>query len=188
MYKQQAKKIDKRENLKGCVLAEAAGKVGGKCGTKPVDVVPSEHYVKRLWEAPYKTLENSGCGVGSDLPEGEGGALDPKALKECSAAALKEEHEEGGRGAYSMSERTTKWGPWSPESANSRPVQHQPCRLQSANRGSDSWADWAREVRNSQPEYRTSSSSTWHASAGGAHAWERKWDTQSSDWARSSRL
>ena len=46
-------------------------------------------------------------------------------------------------------------------------------------------ADWAREVRNSQPEYRVSSSSTWSASAGGA--WERKLDTQSSDWARSSR-
>ena len=52
----------------------------------------------------------------------------------------------------------------------------QPCRIESANRGASSWADWARlvsEVRNSQPEYQAFSSKTWHASAGGAHAWDK---------------
>ena len=62
------------------------------CGTKPIDVVPGEHYVQQLWEALDKALEQSGCVVGSDVPEGEGGSLDPKRLKICGAAAPKEEH------------------------------------------------------------------------------------------------
>ena len=79
------------------------------------------------------------------------------------------------------------WGPWPPNSVSGKQVQStQQYDVQSANRGSNPWADWAREVRNSQPEYRVSSSSTWHASAGGAHAWGQKWDSQSSGWARSS--
>ena len=57
--------------------------------------------------------------------------------------------------------------------------------VQPANRGSSPWTDWAREVRNSQPDYRVSSSNTWHASAGGAHAWGEKWSSQSSGWSRS---
>ena len=42
----------------------------------------------------------------------------------------------------------------------------QPNRIQSANRGTSSWADWASEVRNSQPEYRALNSNRRHASAG----------------------
>ena len=83
---------------------------------------------------------------------------------------------------------TTKWGPWPPESASCIQAQNtQLYRIQSANRGADSWADWAREARHSQPEFRTTSSSTWQPSAGGAHAWDWKRDSQPSDWARSSR-
>ena len=68
-------------------------------------------------------------------------------------------------------------GSMAPESASSRQVQNTLAyRIQSANGGSDSWADSAREVRNSQPEYRPSTSNAWHTSAGGAHAWDRKWD------------
>ena len=47
------------------------------CGTRPMDVVPAEYYVEELWKALDKTLENSGCGVGSDLPKDQGGTLDP---------------------------------------------------------------------------------------------------------------
>ena len=45
-----------------------------------------------------------------------------------------------------MSERTSKWGPWTPESVSSKPSA-QPYSIQSANRGSSSWADWVSEVR-----------------------------------------
>ena len=41
-----------------------------------------------------KRWTTHGCGVGSDLPEGEGGALDPETLKVCGAAAFREEQEE----------------------------------------------------------------------------------------------
>ena len=86
-----------------------------------------------------------------------------------------------------MSERTPKCGPCPPEYVSSKQAQSaQPYSIQSANRGSGSWADWARKVRNSQPEYRVSSSNTWRASASGAHARGRKWDTQSSERGRSS--
>ena len=56
--------------------------------------------------------------------------------------------------------------------------------VQPAIRGSSPWTDWAREVRNSQPDYKVSSSDTWHASAGGAHAWGQKWDSHPSEWNR----
>ena len=59
---------------------------------------------------------------------------------------------------------------------SSKQVQFtQPYSMRPANRGSNRWTDWAREVRNSQHEYRVSSSNTWHASASGARAWGRKW-------------
>ena len=59
-----------------------------------MDVVPAEHYVKQLWEALGNTEEHSACGVGSHLPVGSGGTLDPKALKVCGAEAPKDIQEE----------------------------------------------------------------------------------------------
>ena len=98
-----------------------------------------------------------------------------------SAASASASAKEGGRGTYSMSEKQSGWGPWLPENASSKQVQSaQPYRIQSANRGASSWADWACKVRNSQEEYRVSSSDTWYASAGGTHAWDTNWDSESS--------
>ena len=45
------------------------------CSTTPNDVVHAEHYVEELWAALDKTLDHSGCGVGSDAPEGQGGTV-----------------------------------------------------------------------------------------------------------------
>ena len=45
--------------------------------------------------------------------------------------------------------------------------------VQPANRGSNPWTDWVRDVRNSRPDNKASSSNSWHASACGAHAWDR---------------
>ena len=68
------------------------------------------------------------------------------------------------RGTQQESENL-ELGPWLPESASSRQVHStQLYYVQSPNRGSNPWTDWAHEVRNSQPDYRVSSSSTWHAS------------------------
>ena len=45
------------------------------CETTPTDVVPAD-YVAELWAALDQTLQHSGCGVGSDIPVDQGGALD----------------------------------------------------------------------------------------------------------------
>ena len=63
------------------------------CGAKPTDVLPAEYYIRQLWNALDKTAEHSGRGVGSHLPEGSGGALDPVTLKIRGAAAPKNEQE-----------------------------------------------------------------------------------------------
>ena len=57
------------------------------CGTTPIHVVHAEQYVEELWAALDKTLDNSGCGVGSDLPEGQGGTLNLATLQVKSAPA-----------------------------------------------------------------------------------------------------
>ena len=57
------------------------------CGTTRIDVVPAEHYVEELWVALDETLGNSGCGVGSDLLEGQGGTLNPVTLQAQGAPA-----------------------------------------------------------------------------------------------------
>ena len=76
-----------------------------------------------------------------------------------------------------MSEKASGWG--LPENASSKQVQSaQPYRLQSANRGGSWWPEIL------QPEYRVSSSDTWDAPAGGAHAWDKNWGSQSSGWNR----
>ena len=104
-----------------------------------------------------------------------------------SSSAASASAEEGERGAHSKSERDPYfWGPWPPSSVSSNQVQPtQKYDVQPANRGSNPWTDWAREVRNSQPDYRVSSANTWHVPAGGAHAWGQKWSSQSSGWSRS---
>ena len=76
----------------------------------------------------------------------------------------------------------SSWGPWPQKSVSGNQLQPtQKYDVQPADRGSNPWTDWAREVRNSQPDYKASSSKTWHASAGGAHAWGQKLDSYQSD-------
>ena len=84
-----------------------------------------------------------------------------------------------------MSEESSKWGPWLPENLSNKKVQSaQPYWFQPANRGASSYADWACEVIDSQPECQASSSTREHASAGGAHAWDQTWKKYSSGWDR----
>ena len=65
------------------------------CGAKPTDVVHAEHWVEELWRALDQTLENSDSGVGSDLPKGEGGTLDPVTLEVHVAPAPRIAHDHG---------------------------------------------------------------------------------------------
>ena len=70
--------------------------------------------------------------------------------------------------------KANQWGPWPPPSLGSKRAQPaQPDRLQQANRGQGKWSEWAREVRQSQPEW-DSGSTKWHSSAGDDHAWKYK--------------
>ena len=75
-----------------------------------------------------------------------------------SAACPSASAEEGGNETHSVSEKANKWGLWPPESSSKHVQPAQPYKLQPANRGESGWADWAREVRRSQSEYRDCSS------------------------------
>ena len=57
------------------------------CGTKPLEVVPAAHYVLQLRQSLEKTVDHSGCGVGSHRPVGSGGALNPNTLQLSGALA-----------------------------------------------------------------------------------------------------
>ena len=50
------------------------------CGTLPIDVVPAENYVEKLWAVLDQTLLRSKCGVGSDTPVCQGGTLDMRSF------------------------------------------------------------------------------------------------------------
>ena len=52
-----------------------------------MDVVLAEHYVQQPGMHWIFTVEQSRCGVGTRLPAGSGGALDPEALQVRGAAA-----------------------------------------------------------------------------------------------------
>ena len=71
------------------------------------------------------------------------------------------------------------WGPWPPsEPANRDKRPSQPYRLQKANKSDGQWSRWASDLRQSQPDQWSSSSSRWHSSAGG----ERSWNQVSPEW------
>ena len=57
------------------------------CGTTPTDVVPAEYYVEELWAALDQTLQQCGCGVGSDTPVDQGGTPDLTTFKIVGAPA-----------------------------------------------------------------------------------------------------
>ena len=60
----------------------------------------------------------------------------------------------------------SKWGPWPPSEPASRDKRTaQPYRLQKANKSDGQWAS---DIRQSQPDQWSSSSSRWHSSAASA--------------------
>ena len=108
--------------------------------------------------------------------------------------AKRERESETGDTAFAVQKRKTQWkrqgqgntwhqvGPCPPPEVSSKHVQSaQPYQLQQANRGEGKWSEWAREVRQSQPEYWDHGSNKRRASAGDARAWKCK-DYESSEW------
>ena len=71
------------------------------------------------------------------------------------------------------------WGPCEPASRDKRPAQ--PYRLQKANKSDGQWSRWASDIRQSQPDQWSSSSSRWHSSAGDERSWNAvsEWEDQS---------
>ena len=84
---------------------------------------------------------------------------------ESSSAASSEAHIMSD---YVHSEST--WGPY--ESAHRDKWTAQPYRLQKADRGEGQWSRWASDIRQSQPDY-WSSSSKWQSSAGDDGSWKK---------------
>ena len=80
---------------------------------------------------------------------------------------------------HTVSERKCKsWGPRPPKSMSSNQVQTAlRYEMQPANRGDNPWKDWAREVRETQPDKAQPCSTAWHTPAGGANAWGHSWDS-----------
>ena len=84
---------------------------------------------------------------------------------ESSSAASSEAHNTSD---YVQCEST--WGPY--ESVHRDRWTAQPYRLQKANRGEGQWSRWASDIRQSQPDY-WSSSSKWQSSAGDDSSWRK---------------
>ena len=84
--------------------------------------------------------------------------------------------------AHIVSEQVSKesnWGPWPPSEPSNRDKRPaQPYRFQKANKSDGQWSRWASDIRQSEPDQWSSSSSRWHSSAGG----ERSWNQVSPDW------
>ena len=98
---------------------------------------------------------------------------------ESSSAASSEAHITSD---YVHSEST--WGPY--ESAHRDQRTAQPYRLQEANRGEGQWSRWASDIRQSQPDY-WSSSSKWQSSAGDDSSWKKVSDWEGSQWSAPTR-
>ena len=104
-----------------------------------------------------------------------------------SAASPSASAEDSGKETHNVSEEATELGPWPPPDLGSKRVQPaQPYRPQKANRGEGKWSEWARDVRQSQPESWDYKSPTWRLSAGDDRAWGCKY-SRSSEWDESKR-
>ena len=86
---------------------------------------------------------------------------------ESSSAAYSEAHV-----ASEQLKDESTWGPC--ESASKDRRQAQPYRLQQANKSDGQWSRWASDIRQSQPDQWSSSSSRWHSSAGDERSWKRR--------------
>ena len=82
---------------------------------------------------------------------------------------------------YVHSEST--WGPY--ESAHPDHRAAQPYRLQKANRSEGQQSRWASDIRQSQPDYW--SSSKWQSSAGDDSSWKKVSDWEGSQWSAPTR-
>ena len=88
---------------------------------------------------------------------------------ESSSAASSEAHI-----ASEQVNSESRWGPWPPTEPASRDKrQAQPYRLQKANKGDGQWSRWASDIRQSQPDQWSRSSSRWHSSAGDERSWNK---------------
>ena len=103
---------------------------------------------------------------------------------ESSSAASSEAHI-----ASEQVSMESNWGPWPPTEPGNRDTRPaQPYRLQKANNSDGQWSKWASDIRQSQPDQWSSSSSRWHSSAGGECSWKQvspEWD--SSKWSTPTR-
>ena len=84
----------------------------------------------------------------------------------------------------------SRWGPWlQSESASRDKRPTQPYRLQKANKGDGQWSRWASDIRHSQLDQWSSSSSRWHSSRGGELYWSQvspEWE--GSKWSTPTRV
>ena len=63
----------------------------------------------------------------------------------------------------------------------------QPYRLQQANQSDGQWSRWADDIRQSQPDQWSSSSSNWHSSAGDERSWKSMSEWDRSKWSTPTR-
>ena len=85
---------------------------------------------------------------------------------------------------HGMSDSTyleSTWGPYEAVSRSQRAAQ--PYRLQKANRSDGQWSRWASDVRQSQPDQWSDSSSKWISSAGDETSWRGATRWEGSQWS-----
>ena len=99
---------------------------------------------------------------------------------ESSSAASSEAHIASDN-VYSES----TWGPF--ESASKDKWAAQPYRLQKANRSDGQWSRWASDIRQSQPDQWSDSSSGWRSSAGDDRSWKKVSAWDGSQWSAPTR-
>ena len=99
---------------------------------------------------------------------------------ESSSAASSEAHIVSDQ----MNSEST-WGPCEPAVKDKRLAQ--PYRLQQANKSDGQWSRWASDIRQSQPDQWSSSSSRWHSSASDERSWKRVSDWEGSKWSTPTR-
>ena len=91
--------------------------------------------------------------------------------------------------AHVMSDHMHSESTWGPcESASKDKRSAQPYRLQQANKRDGQRSRWASDIRQSQPDQWSSSSSRWQSSAGDDRSWKRMSDWEGSKWSTPTRM
>ena len=99
---------------------------------------------------------------------------------ESSSAASSEAHITSDK---VQSEST--WGPLESASRDKRAAQ--PYRLQKSNKSDGQWSRWAGDIRRSQPDQWSDSSSKWLSSAGDNSSWKKVSEWDGSQWSAATR-